>query len=61
MLTAQQFADLHGKDASGIRKMCIAGKIKGAQKIGRDWLIPDHAKLPVDGRSLRYSKKPNKR
>lgn len=55
-LTIPQFAALHGKESSGIRKMCISGKLKGATKLGRDWLIPAAAKLPVDGRTLRYKK-----
>ncbi|MTI84682.1 MAG: helix-turn-helix domain-containing protein [Firmicutes bacterium] len=29
---------------------CVAGRIKGAQKIGNMWVIPKDALKPVDGR-----------
>ena len=29
---------------------CVAGRIKGAEKIGNMWLIPKDAKKPEDGR-----------
>lgn len=29
---------------------CVAGRIKGAQKIGNLWLIPSDAPKPDDGR-----------
>lgn len=33
-----------------VRNMCANGKIKNAEKIGRDWLIPIDAERPPDGR-----------
>lgn len=34
-----------------IQAMCAAGKIEGAIRIGREWLIPKNASKPVDGRT----------
>lgn len=46
MLTAKQYAAKHGLSDNGsrVRQLCIAGRIKGAVKVGRDWLIPENAK-----------------
>lgn len=33
-----------------VRHMCARGKIEGAEKVGRDWLIPNDAERPADGR-----------
>lgn len=33
-----------------VRYMCATGKIEGAEKVGRDWLIPNDVERPVDGR-----------
>lgn len=33
-----------------VREMCSEGKITGATKFGRDWMIPSDAKRPQDGR-----------
>jgi hypothetical protein len=48
MLTSQQYALKHGLTGSRIRQLCIAGKIDGAVKFGRDWAIPADALLPPD-------------
>ena len=34
-----------------IQKLCKNGKIIGAKKQGRDWIIPDDAPKPLDGRT----------
>jgi len=34
-----------------IQTMCAQGKIDGAVRFGRDWLIPKDVKRPVDGRT----------
>lgn len=31
-----------GLDGSTLRRQILAGKIKGAQKVGQDWLVPRH-------------------
>lgn len=45
MLTVPEFAARIGCDVSRIRLLCAQGRIKGAAKVGRDWLIPDRAKI----------------
>ncbi len=34
-----------------VQAMCLGGRIAGAMRIGRDWLIPKNMKKPVDGRT----------
>ncbi len=34
-----------------VQSMCKAGKIIGAQKQGRDWIIPENATKPIDKRT----------
>ena len=34
-----------------IQRLCKNGEIKGAQKIGRDWIIPETAEKPIDKRT----------
>lgn len=35
----------------GVQILCASGKIEGAKKFGRSWMIPKNAKRPLDGRS----------
>ena len=39
-----------GISARRIQTLCSQGKIEGAFRFGRDWMIPKDAKRPVDGR-----------
>lgn len=50
MLSATEFAALHGKNRSTILRAVADGKIEGAIRIGNQWCIPKDAKLPPDGR-----------
>ncbi len=34
-----------------VQALCAAGKIEGAARFGRDWMIPQNAAKPVDGRT----------
>ena len=34
-----------------ITMLCRDGKIKGAKKEGKHWMIPEHTKRPFDGRT----------
>ena len=40
-----------------VRALCQQGKIRGAVRKGRTWLIPGNAEKPVDGRATRYHRK----
>ena len=44
------FAAQWGITPRTVRNMCAKGKIPGAEKIGRDWIIPSDAERPKDGR-----------
>ena len=56
-LTIQEAAALWGVSTRRIQQMCKDGKIAGARKEGRTWLIPDQA--PVQVRTKLVGK-PNK-
>lgn len=43
-------ADKWGLTPRSVRAMCANNKIKGAEKIGRDWVIPSGAERPIDNR-----------
>ena len=43
-----------------INDWCKKGKIQGAAKVGRDWMIPDNAEKPIDSRTS-YGKNAKKK
>ena len=49
LLTTKQAADLRGVARVTVRRWCQQGKIRGAVRIGRDWMIPATATLPEIG------------
>lgn len=49
-LTVLEYAALHGKQDSIVRRICRAGRIPGAIQKGKSWLIPEDAPYPVDER-----------
>ena len=53
LVTVQQFAALHGVSPVTVRLWISTGRLPGAQKLGRDWLIPGDAVRPTDGRTTR--------
>lgn len=50
MISAKEVAALWGVTARTVTSFCKNGKIAGAKKSGRNWLIPVNAKRPVDRR-----------
>lgn len=46
----EDLAKQWGISARRIQTLCSQGKIEGAFRFGRDWMIPKDAKRPVDGR-----------
>ena len=44
------FAELWDLNPRTVRMMCANGRIEGAVKFGRDWMIPTDAKRPQDNR-----------
>ena len=50
MKTCRQLALEWGVSERTVNDLCKKGKIDGAVKEGRSWLIPDDARKPADGR-----------
>lgn len=49
-ISLNEFAAIHGKNPIYTRKLCQDGKIKGAKKIEKQWIVPENAEYPGDGR-----------
>ena len=49
LLTTRQAADLRGVARVTVRRWCQQGKVRGAVRIGRDWMIPSTTTLPEIG------------
>lgn len=47
-VTAEEFAELHQKTTSVVRRCCRNGRIEGAILKGRVWLIPEGTPYPGD-------------
>ena len=50
-ITAQEVALKWNLSLRTVQNLCKQGKISGAQKFGKNWMIPAEAKRPIDGRS----------
>ena len=50
VLTALEYAEKHNKSVEQVKVFCRNGRIWGATKIGRDWVIPENAPYPSDTR-----------
>lgn len=48
--SVKQVAEKWGVNPRTVRAMCAHGRIEGAVKCGRDWIIPTTAQRPVDRR-----------
>ena len=40
-----------GISERGVQALCAQGKIEGATRFGRSWMIPKNARKPIDGRT----------
>lgn len=49
-MTCVEIAEKWGISARRIALLCGEGRIEGAVKKGKTWLIPDDAEKPADGR-----------
>ena len=47
----EEIAKTWGIGVRRVQLLCASGKIEGAVRFGRDWMIPKDAKKPVDGRT----------
>ena len=50
LLTVPEFAELHGKKLAIVRRLCQTGRITGAVRKGKTWLIPASSPYPSDER-----------
>ena len=50
-LKIEEIAKLWGLGFRRVQLLCSSGKIEGAVRFGRDWMIPKNAQKPVDGRT----------
>lgn len=50
-LKAKDVAERWGVSPRRIQAMCAAGRINGAVRFGRDWMIPQNTPQPKDGRT----------
>lgn len=50
LVTASEYAAMHGKSVEQIKIFCRNNRIAGAKKFGRDWVIPKDAPYPLDER-----------
>lgn len=51
-ITPQQAAQLWGISERRIQSLCTKGRVKGAIKLSRAWLIPKDTPKPIDGRTV---------
>ena len=58
LMTSQQAAVKWGITDRQVQSLCSQGKIQGATKLGRAWLISKDASKPIDGR-MKNEKKQN--
>lgn len=49
-MTLREAGEKWGISPRQINSYCSDGRIPGAEKLGRVWLIPKDAKKPIDGR-----------
>lgn len=50
-LKIEEIAKQWGIGARRVQLLCSSGRIEGAVRFGRDWMIPKNALKPIDGRS----------
>lgn len=50
-LKIEEIAKIWGLGVRRVQLLCSSGKIEGAVRFGRDWMIPRNAQKPVDGRT----------
>ena len=49
-LTVKEVAEKWGVTPKRVQVLCVAGRIEGASKFGREWAIPEDAERPTDKR-----------
>ncbi len=50
-ITIAEASEQWGLSQRQVQHLCMLGSVEGATKFGRAWMIPRHAKKPLDGRT----------
>lgn len=50
-MTLKEAGDKWGVSPRRVNYYCTGGRIPGAEKVGKIWLLPQNAKKPIDGRT----------
>ena len=51
LMTAKDAAELWGITPRRVQILCDDGKVSGAVRMGRTWIIPRSTPRPIDGRT----------
>ena len=51
LMTTSEAAELWGITTRRVQILCDRGKVKGAVRMGRTWIIPRGTLKPIDGRT----------
>ena len=51
LMTTTEAAELWGISMRRVQILCDNGKVKGAVRMGRTWIIPKGTSKPIDGRT----------
>ena len=51
LMTTMEAAELWGITMRRVQVLCENGKVKGAVRMGRTWIIPRGTPKPIDGRT----------
>ncbi len=49
-ISTEEYAKKHSVSVEIVKVYCRSGRIEGARKIGRAWIIPENAEYPTDKR-----------
>lgn len=60
LISAAQLAQFYGLHRTTVLRRCIAGKVPGAVRIGRDWMVPAKTVLEPPGKGGWPKGKPRK-
>ena len=59
-ITPLQASEKWGITERQVQSLCLQGKITGAIRLSKLWLIPKDAEKPIDGRTLEGKKSKSK-
>jgi len=51
LMTTNEAAEMWGITTRRVQVLCDTGKVKGAVRMGRTWIIPKGTAKPIDGRT----------